>query len=310
MEIYFSNPAYLWLLAPIPIFFAVMFLFLLMGKKDIEQFISFRALEFLFKKGDFVSKYIKKNFLVFIFRVVVYTVVVFGIAGVALYYNGIAKEQAIVIAIDASGSMLAEDINPNRLEAVKETVNVFLEGTSAKSKIAILSFSGNSYIEQELSNKEELTEVREKIEISPISGTSIGKALETSVGILNKEKKPKLIVLISDGSENVMDEESLNEIIDTLNKEHITVDVIGIGKPEGGTLPGIELKSVLNEPLLENIAKKTNGIYHRAETKESLKEAYGDIANTKLKIPVRLTLPLIVICVLLLLVDYVFIRLA
>lgn len=339
MEIWFSNTTYLWLLMPVPIFVAFMLLSLKKGKNEIEKFISPHSLEFLFKRGDFILKYIRKNFLFSIFRMIVYILTIFAITGITIYYDGISKEQSIVIAIDASGSMLAEDINPNRLEAVKETINILLEKTSPKSEIAILSFSGNAYIEQELSNKEELkkqklvllisergekviaeqelTKIAESIkiikniQISPISGTSIGIALKTAANMLNKEKKPKSVLLISDGSENVMDEKGLNNVINTLNEEHITINVIGIGKIEGAKLPGIDLPSNLNEPLLESIAEKTNGIYQRAETKQSLTDAYKKIiSETRLKIPIRLRLPLIIASILLLLVDYVFIRLA
>lgn len=310
MEIYFSNPIYLWLLAPIPLFVAIMILSIRRGKSEIGQFISFHALEFLFKKGDFISKYIKKNFLFFILRITIYSLIIFVITECTVYYNGIPREQVIVIAIDSSGSMLAEDIKPNRLEAVKETIPSFLEKIPPNAEIAILSFSGNVYIEQELSNKESSLKSIENIQISPISGTSIGTTLKTAADMLNKEKKPKLIVLVSDGSENIMGETALNQIIDAINKEHITVNVIGVGKIEGAKLAGVESPSSLNEPLLQNIAKKTKGIYNRAETKQSLTEAYENLATAKLKIPIRLTTPLVIISILLLLVDYAFIRLA
>jgi len=311
MEIWFSHPYYLWLLAPIPIITVFMLLSLKKGKKEIEKLVSLHALEFFFKKESFMSNYIKKNFLFFMFKTLTYTIIVFIIAGTILYYNGIAKEQAIVIAIDVSGSMLTEDIKPNRLEAVKETISIFLEKILPKSKIAILSFSGNAYIEKELSDKEEAIKSIENIEISPISGTSIGAALKTAVDILNEEKKPKLIVLMSDGSENIMPKQALDKIIGEVNKERITIDVIGIGKIKGAALPGIELPSTLNEPLLEDIAKKTNGIYIKAETKQSLTKAYEKlISSTKLKIPIRLTFPLIILAILLILIDYIFIRVA
>jgi len=311
MEIWFSNPQYLWLLAPIPVFAVIMLIFLKRGRKEIEKFISPHALEFFFKEESLMSRYIKKNFLVFIFRALTYTLVVFVITGSTFYYNGITKEQAMVVAIDASGSMLTEDIMPNRLEAVKETISIFLEKFSPESRIAALSFSGNAYIEQKLSNKEETMKSIKNIQISPISGTSIGAALKTAATILKDEKKPKLIMLISDGSENIISEQELNKIMDYMNEEHITVNVIGVGKIEGAKPPGTDSISILNEPLLENIAKRTNGIYIRAETTQSLTNAYKQlISSAKLKIPIMLTVPLILLSILLILVDYIFIMLA
>ena len=311
MEIYFSNPLYLWLLAPIPILIVFVFLSLKRGEMEIEKLVSPHALEFFSKKEDLMSNYIKKNLLFFLFRILIYIIVVFVIAGVTLYYNGVSEKQAIVMAIDASGSMLAEDIEPNRLDAVKGTISVFLEKISLESKIAILSFSGNAYIENELGDREEAIKSIENIEISPISGTSIGAALKTAVNILNEEKKPKLIILMSDGSENIMSKQALDKIIEDVNKEYIKVDVVGIGRIEGAILPGTELRSALNEPLLEDIAKKTNGVYTRAETKQSLTKAYEKlISSTKLKIPIRLTFPLIIVTILLILIDYIFIKVA
>jgi len=305
MEIWFSNPHYLWLLIPIPMFAAIMFVFLIRGKRDIEKFISFRALEFIFKKGGFMSRYIKKNFLGFMFRTAIYMIII--IAGYTIYYDGIAKDQSMVVAIDASGSMLAEDIKPNRLEAVKETIKVFLEKISPESRVAVISFSGNAYIEQGWSNKDDAIKSIENIEISPIAGTSIGTALKTAISLLSKEKNPKVVVLLSDGGENVIPQKELDEIIDNVDKEHIAVEVIGVGAVEGMKLGGTELPSAIDEPLLENIAKKTDGIYVRAETKPTLTEAYERIIPAKIKIPVRLRFPLIMLCILLLLIDYIFI---
>lgn len=310
MEIWFSNPVYLWLLAPVPMLIVLMLLSLTKGKIEIQKFISFHSIEFLYKKDGFVIRYVKKNFLIFIFRVLIYIIIVLVIAGITLYYNGTAKEQAVVIAIDASGSMLAEDMQPNRLEAVKETISIFLEKIPKKSTISVLSFSSNAYIEHEQSSKEEVIKDIEKIEISPISGTSIAAALKTAAAILDEEENPKRILLISDGNENIVSDWELKSIAEDLNGKHIILDAIGIGKTNGIKLPGSELSSALNEPLLEDIAKKTGGIYLRAETKQSLAEAYEKIAlSTKLKIPIRLASPLVMLCIILLSADYAFVRL-
>lgn len=311
MEVLLSNPLYLWLLAPIPAFICVLLISLRRGRQEIGEIISPHALEFFFKNETFTSKYIKKNCLVFIFRLVIYIIMVLVISGATIYYNGSSKKQDVVLAIDTSGSMLAEDIKPNRLESVKETMIFFLENDLSKNRIAVLSFSGNAYIEQALSSKEEAIKSIENIHISEISGTSIGAALKTAAGILEKEKNPKLIVLISDGTENILSEQELDKIVEAVDKGRITVDVIGIGKGEGINLPETELPSSLNDPLLREIAKKTNGVYIRAETKQSLEEAYKTaFSSTKLKIPIELTIPLIIVSTLLLLFDYVFIRLA
>lgn len=309
MGIWFSNPLYLWLLVPIPIFLAFMFLSIKRGKSEIEKIISFHALEFFFEKGSFASSYIKRNFLIFAFRALIYLVFVLVISGAVVYYSGQAAKQAVVIAVDSSGSMLAEDIEPNRLEAVKETLSSFLEKIPEKSSVAVLSFSGNAYIEQYLSKKEDAIESIKNIRISEISGTSIGTALKTASDILSREDAPKLVLLISDGGENILSEQALGEVMKNLNTEHITVDVIGIGKLKSAKLPGQELSSELNEPLLESMAKDTGGIYIRADSKRSLSEAYGALASsTKLKIPLILPFHLAILSIILLLVDYLFIR--
>ncbi|MBW2989655.1 VWA domain-containing protein [Candidatus Woesearchaeota archaeon] len=336
MEIFFVNPHYLWLLAPIPIFAGVMLLFLKKGKRDIEKIISFHALDFFFKKGEFLSSYSKKKIFTFVIMLMAYSLILFAISGATAYYKGTPNEQAAVMAIDASGSMLAEDIDPNRLEAVKSTLYLFLEKVPSGSRIAIISFSGNAYIEQGLSGtegndaeefillmgegkekvvtEEELSsivdsiDIIEDIQISPLSGTSIVRTLETSANILKDETNPKQVILISDGSENIMGKKELDNILESMSREHITVNTIGVGKAGDASLQGKMKPLTLDEETLRDIAEKTGGSYYRAETKQSLAEAYERLSEAELKIPLRLDLPLAILSILLLLVDYIFIR--
>ncbi len=309
MEISFANPHYLWLLLLLPFFALIAFLILLHGKKDIEKFISLRSLDLFFKKANFFYLYLRKHLLIFLLRAAIYLVAVLIISGATFYYRGNVEEQSLIIAIDSSGSMLADDVPPNRLEAVKETIKDFIGKMPQKSRIAVLSFSGNAYIEHGLSSKEEAIKSIDNIQISPISGTSIGSALKTSINILSIEKKPKSILLITDGGENILSDEALYKLISEVEKEHITINVIGIGQIEGAHLPGTELISTLNEQLLKEIAKNTKGAYYRAETKQSLVDAYNRIlSSAKLNIPISLNLALIILFVVLFFIDYIFVR--
>ena len=77
MELLFLNPLYLWLLAPVPLFAAILIASFMNARKEIEKLISFHALEFFFKREGFIPAYIKKNFLIFMFRAILYVFIVF-----------------------------------------------------------------------------------------------------------------------------------------------------------------------------------------------------------------------------------------
>jgi Ca-activated chloride channel family protein len=189
----------------------------------------------------------------------------------------------IVVSMDVSGSMLAMDFKPNRLEASKSVVIDFLDNR-INDRIGLVVYEGEAYTKCPLT-----TDYKILKEIIPTlgpgrmtQGTAIGTGLATAVNRLRDSKaKSKVVILLSDGANNSGEITPLNA--SEIAKEFgIKVYTIGIGKsglvpfPNGQGGVGY-MQSDLDEGTLKEIAKKTDGTYFRAENEEALREIYDEI---------------------------------
>jgi Ca-activated chloride channel family protein len=192
----------------------------------------------------------------------------------------------IVLTTDISGSMLAEDFRPNRIEAAKKVAIEFIDGRPT-DRIGLVVFSGESFTQCPLTLdhavvKNLLTEVRSgMIE----DGTAIGMGLATAVSRLKDSKtKSKVIILLTDGVNN-------RGFIDPLTAagiaEQYSIRVYTIGVGTIGMAPypvqtpfGVQYQNVpveIDEQLLQKIADQTGGKYFRATDNRKLKEIYNEI---------------------------------
>jgi Ca-activated chloride channel family protein len=301
MEITFTNQEYLWLLLSIPVLILIHFWTLKFSKKKAINFANFEALRRVTGKYLF-----SKNITILVIRIFVLLTLIFSITGTTLWYIGKSLENSYVLAIDASGSMLANDFSPNRLEAAKQAAMLFIDELEAKTRIGVVSFSGISYIEQEITD--DLSKVKDaikNIEIKPTHGTALGEALLTSSNLLLGEKNSKSVILLTDGRENVATNSEFKRVIDYVIDKHIIIIPIGVATERGGKLPGIEAVSSIDESKLIEIANKTRGNYFRARDKEELKKIYSKIAKSKeSKIPFELRIPFMLLAVLLLFIEW------
>jgi Ca-activated chloride channel family protein len=193
----------------------------------------------------------------------------------------------IVIASDISGSMLAEDFKPNRLEASKEVALDFIAGRP-NDRIGLVVFSSEAFTQCPLtSNHAVLKNLFNDIHSGMIDdGTAIGDGLATSVNRLRKsEAISKVVILLTDGINNqgVIDPLTAAEIAKLYG---IRVYTIGIGTlgmapyPFKNSFGGITYQNVdvkIDEALLKQVAEKTSGKYFRATNKEKLEEIYKEI---------------------------------
>jgi Ca-activated chloride channel family protein len=192
----------------------------------------------------------------------------------------------IVVALDISGSMLAEDFKPNRLEAAKDVAIDFMQGR-ATDNIGLVVFSGEAFTQcPPTTDHSILIDLTSKIESGIIQdGTAIGDGLATAINRIKDTKtKSKTIILLTDGVNNM-------GAIDPLTAAEIAKDykirvyTIGIGKigmapypfqtPFGKQYQNIEVK--IDEPLLKEIAKITTGKYFRSTDKNSLQTIFKEI---------------------------------
>lgn len=193
----------------------------------------------------------------------------------------------IVIASDISGSMLAEDFKPNRLEASKEVALDFIAGRP-NDRIGLVVFSSEAFTQCPLtSNHAVVRNLFNDIHSGMIDdGTAIGDGLATSVNRLRKsEAISKVVILLTDGINNqgVIDPLTAAEIAKLYG---IRVYTIGIGTlgmapyPFKNSFGGITYQNVdvkIDEALLKQVAEKTSGKYFRATNKEKLTEIYKEI---------------------------------
>ncbi len=306
MEITFLDPIYLWMIFGIPLLIILHLYALKYVKIRAFKFANFEALKRV--TGGMI---LSKNINLLILRLIVLLSLILSLAGTIIWYTGEISVADYVIAIDNSGSMLANDFEPNRLEAAKEAAIAFTEGLKAKSEIGIVSFSGAGFVEQPLTkNKLKIKNAISGLEIKTLHGTAIGDALKTSSNLLVGSEKSRIIILLTDGRENVASPEDLNKMIDYLGSQQITVNTIGVATEAGGTLPGLEALSTLDEAMLSHIANSTSGTYSHSENKEDLVNIFESFTyeSTVGKVSVPLRIPLILLAFFILFVEWVLVN--
>ena len=203
----------------------------------------------------------------------------------------------IVMAIDVSGSMLAEDFKPNRLEAAKDVATTFISGRE-NDRIGLVVFSGESFTQCPLTTDHAvLINLFKDVKSGMIEdGTAIGMGLANAVSRLKDSKAiSKVVILLTDGVNNQgsIAPETAAEIAKTFGIRVYTVGVGSLGEaPYPFQTPfGIQYQNVpveIDEDVLSDIARLTDGKYFRATSNDKLKEIYQEIDKLeKSKIEVK-----------------------
>lgn len=195
----------------------------------------------------------------------------------------------IVLAIDVSSSMLAKDLKPNRMEALKEVASQFIE-SRPNDRIGLVLYAGESYTKVPVtSDKAVVVDGLKGIKFDNVlqDGTAIGTGLATAINRLKDSKaKSKVIILLTDGVNNsgTIEPETASDIA----KEYgIKVYTIGLGSngmamypysiaPNGDFIFRM-MKVEIDEQLMKNIAKNTGGKYFRANSNAKLQTIYDEI---------------------------------
>lgn len=200
--------------------------------------------------------------------------------------NVVTEGIDIVMALDVSSSMLAEDLKPNRIEAAKRVAEDFID-SRPNDRIGLVIFGGESFTQCPLTTDHSvLKNLFAGIQSGILAdGTAIGEGLATAVNrIRNSKAKSKVIILLTDGVNNVgaIAPETAGEIAKTFG---IRVYAIGVGTR--GTAPypfrtpfGIQYQNMevqIDEDVMKQIAAETDGKYFRATNTSKLKEIYASI---------------------------------
>lgn len=195
----------------------------------------------------------------------------------------------IVMAVDISASMLARDLEPNRLEALKKVAKNFVKGRP-NDRIGLVIYSGESYTKTPLTSDKSIVinaiddlEYTQNIE----GGTAIGMGLATSVNKLKDSKaESKVIILLTDGENNAgfIDPITATQLANEYDIKTYTIGVgsngmalspVGINRSGQFEYRNIEVK--IDEDLLKTIAESTGGRYFRATDNEKFQSIYEEI---------------------------------
>lgn len=291
----FSHPQYLFLLLVIPIFFLIHFLSLSNRKKVALRFANFDAIARV-EGVDFFSK----NIMMLSLSLIIVSLMILAVSGLTFHTFKQSTSFSFVIAIDHSQSMQANDIYPDRLTASKKVAMDFVDAISYGVDIGVVSFSGNSYIKQDMSqDKSDIKNAIENIELSQFGGTNIYEAVITSTNLL-KNKENKTIVLLSDGQINIG---TIEDTINYANTNDVIVHTIAVGTKEGGETDYTISK--VDEETLKSVSDRTGGDYFAAETSGALTESFEEILKlTKKKVSIGLSNYLIIFAVILFILKF------
>ena len=284
--IYFANPNYLWLLLVLPA--VILWYFFTWRKAQPELKMS--SLSSFSKQKSFLSLIYP---MLFVFRIFAMTLIILAIARPQTVdvstrtktNNGID----IVMAIDVSSSMLAQDLKPDRLSALKRVAATFVDDRTS-DRIGLVVYAGESYTKTPItSDKSIIKGALREISYQGLieDGTAIGMGLATSVNRLKDSRaKSKVIILLTDGVNNsgFIDPKIATELAVEFGIKTYTIGLgsNGTALAPVGILPNGEFQYALtkveiDEPLLKEIASSTGGIYFRATNNKKLEEIYAEI---------------------------------
>ena len=274
----YANPLYLLLLALIP---ALMLWYWKFGKnrEGTTQFSSTKLLGNYFKK--------RGRWRIILMQIIFMFMLVFIVLGLSRPRLVDTLEETkievvdIILVLDISSSMLAEDFKPNRLEAVKNTAKAFIENRKG-DRIGLLVFAGETFIQCPLTiDTDVLTNLLKDVTVAEqeYDGTAIGMAIANAINRLrHSEAKSKVMILLSDGSNNAGELDPITAA-EMANEFDIKIYTIGAGTNQSVTyIPNRGyIRNEVDEETLRAIAKQTNGHYFRANNVGRLKRIYEEI---------------------------------
>lgn len=246
-----GHPENFWFLLGVPILIGLYFGYRWMIKRNLTRFGAPELMKQLTTNFSISRTNWKFILVVFIYIFLVLALVdpQFGSKIEKVQRKGIE----LVIALDVSNSMLAEDIQPNRLSRAKRAISK-LVGRLENDRIGLLVFAGDAYVQVPVTNdfsaaKMFLSTI--STDIVPVQGTSIDAALELAMRSFTPESElEKAVIIITDGENH---EASAVELAQEASEKGITVHTLGMGSPEGAPIP---IRKVNGQPIFQ---KDENG---------------------------------------------------
>jgi len=301
----FLWPNLLWLLLIVPVLIAV---YIILQRRRTQYALRYASLSVV-KEALGRGPGIRRHIPPFLFLIGL-TILIFALARPAATILLPSNQGTIILTIDVSGSMQAQDMKPSRMEAAKAAARAFVEKQPPNVRIGIVSFSDNSAVVQAPTN-DRAAVLAAINRLSPQRGTAIGRGILTSLEAIQEDPTikptpfptgrgdalilpeptptptpvprgtyaPAIIVLLSDGESNV-GPRPLDVIEQAVNRG-VRVYTIGVGTPEGTVLnvQGRLVRVRLDEQVMKAIADKTDADYFRADTETDLKSVYENLST-------------------------------
>lgn len=282
----FVNPEFFWLFLILP----VLVLWYLRKRHQQQPSFEISTIQGFKVKKDLLSR---SKPILFILRLLALSAIIVALARPRIVDESTRTSTTqgidIIMSMDLSASMLARDLKPNRLEALKATVAQFIKARP-NDRIGLVEYAGESYTRTPLtSDKELLLKSLSEMNYNTVikGGTAIGSGLATAVNRLkDSPSKSKVIILLTDGMNNtgVIDPKTASQMAVQYG---IKVYTIGLGtngmamspvavRPDGSFQYG-HVQVEIDEELMKEIAAKSGGLYFRATDNKKLESIYEDI---------------------------------
>tara|TARA_B100001175_G_scaffold209038_1_gene177450 strand:+ start:952 stop:1983 length:1032 start_codon:yes stop_codon:yes gene_type:complete len=279
----YDNIEFLYLLVLIPLLIIGIIMYSKWQKNSILKFGDINLLNQLMQSHSIFRKKIKNTLFVL--------AITFLIVGLSNPQVGTKMEEVkregvdLMIAIDLSYSMMAQDIKPNRLERAKQAISRLIDKLEG-DRIGLVVFAGEAYVQLPITTDYSAAKLflsTVNTSIIPTQGTKIGNAIDLCSKSFDKENaQSKAIIIITDGETH--DEEAI-ESAKKAKEEGIYIHTLGMGLTKGGPIPiynkygstsefrkdreGNVIITKLNESMLEEIALAGEGTYIRANNSKS-----------------------------------------
>jgi len=278
----FEHTYLLYLLALVPLLWLLYLVARNRRKKSVEAFGDHELVKQLMPE---VSKSRPRWKFVFVLLGIISLVLGAANPQVGSKYEEVKREGfELIIALDISNSMMAEDLQPNRLERAKQSISKLIDQLKS-DKIGIIVFAGEAYVQLPLTTDYAAAKLFLSIvstDVVPSQGTAVGSAIDLAIKSFGeKQDKNRAIIIISDGENH---EDDAVQQATTATESNITVHTIGVGSPEGVPIPmyvngkksgfrkdnqGNTVVTKLDETMLQQVASAGKGVYIRGNNLSS-----------------------------------------
>ena len=286
----FENPEYLYLFIAMPLLVALYIYLNIRKRNDVKRLGVISTIKQMMPELSLKRSYLK-FWLIF-------GAICAGIFMVARPQFGTKVENVdkegieLMIAIDVSNSMMAQDVSPDRLTRAKQILSRLID-IRKHDKVGLIVFAGEAYVQMPLTADTQSAKLflnTIDTDIVPVQGTVIGEAINLGVNSFSSDKDvDKAMIIITDGEDH---EGNAYEAAAKAAEQGIMINVIGIGSPEGAPIPegysdsryktdndGQVVVTKLNEQMAMEIAKSGKGLYAHADNSNSAIRALEDELN-------------------------------